>query len=89
MLAAAVRAAGGNDAATSREGTSGTVVTVIRARDEADSLEIATETCRGRSCGVFTRDVDRGCVLPSAPGPAMTHVNDSPVNDHANAVFPG
>ncbi len=72
----------GNDVATPRE-VSGPVITIIRARDEADALRIANDTY-GLSSAVFTRDTDRGVRFALQVDAGMTHVNDSSVNDDAN-----
>ena len=79
----------GNDAATAREEVFGPVITIIRARDETDALEIANDTECGRSSAVFTRDIDRGVRFALQVEAGMTHVNDSPVNDDANTAFGG
>ena len=74
----------GNDVATFREDVFGPVITIIRARDEADALRIANDTSCGRSSAVFTRDIDRGVRFALQVDAGMMHVNDSPVNDDAN-----
>jgi aldehyde dehydrogenase (NAD+) len=79
----------GNDVATSREEVFGPVITIIRARDEADALRIANDTSYGLSSAVFTRDVERGVRFALRVDAGMTHVNDSPVNDDANTAFGG
>jgi aldehyde dehydrogenase (NAD+) len=79
----------GNDAATAREEVFGPVVTIIRARDEADALKIANNTEYGLSSAVFTRDIDRGVRFALQVDAGMTHVNDSAVNDDANTAFGG
>jgi aldehyde dehydrogenase (NAD+) len=79
----------GNDVATSREEVSGPVITIIRARDEADALRISNETSCGLSSAVFTRDLERGVRFALQVDTGMTHVNDSPVNDDANTRASG
>jgi aldehyde dehydrogenase (NAD+) len=79
----------GHDAATAREEVFGPVITIIRARDEADALRIANDTEYGLSSAVFTRDIDRGVRFALQVDSGMTHVNDSPVNDDANTAFGG
>jgi aldehyde dehydrogenase (NAD+) len=79
----------GGDVATAREEVSGPVTTVIRARDADDALRIANATCGGLSSAVFTQDTDRGVRFALQVRAGMTHVNDSPVNDDANAAFGG
>jgi aldehyde dehydrogenase (NAD+) len=79
----------GNDVATSREEVFGPVITIIRARDEADALSIANDAEYGLSSAVFTRDIERGVRFALRVDAGMTHVNDSPVNDDANTAFGG
>jgi aldehyde dehydrogenase (NAD+) len=74
----------GHDVATSQEEVFGPVITIIRARNEADALRIANDTPHGLSSTVFTRDIDRGVRFALQVDAGMTHVNDSPVNDDAN-----
>lgn len=80
---------GTNDVATVREEVFGPAITVIRARGEKDTLEIANDTEYGLSGAVFTRDVDRGVPFARRIAAGMTHVNDSPVHDDANTAFGG
>lgn len=80
---------GTNDVATAREEVFGPVITVIRADDEADALDIANDTPYGLSSAVFSRDVDRAVRFARRIDAGMTHVNDAPVNDDANTAFGG
>ena len=79
----------GSDTAAAREGISGPVVTIIRARDEADALKIANQAGRNRSSAVFTRDVDRGVRFALRVEASLTHVNDAAVNDDTLTAFAG
>jgi aldehyde dehydrogenase (NAD+) len=79
----------GNHVAASREEVSGPVITIIRARDEADAVRIANETSCGLSSAVFTRDLERGVRFALQVNAGMTHVNDSLVNDDANTKASG
>ena len=79
----------GSDTAAARDGISGPVVTIIRARDEADALKIANQAGRNRSSAVFTRDVDRGVRFALRVEASLTHVNDAAVNDDTLAAFAG
>ena len=79
----------GNDTAAAREGIPGPVVTIIRARDEADALKITNQTGGHRSSAVFTRDVDRGVRFALRAGTGLTHVNDAVVNDDTLTAFAG
>jgi aldehyde dehydrogenase (NAD+) len=78
-----------NDVATAREEVFGPVMTVIRAKDEADALRLANDTEYGLSSAVFSSDVDRAVRFARRVDAGMTHVNDSPVNDDANTAFGG
>lgn len=76
----------GNNMATVREEMSGPVTSIIRAQDEQDALRIANDTSGGRSSAVFTADIERGVRFALRVETGMTHVNDSVVNDDANAA---
>jgi len=80
---------GTNDVATAAEEVFGPVITIVKARDEADALRIANDTEYGLSSAVFTRDVDRGTRFALGVDAGMTHVNDAPVNDDPNTAFGG
>lgn len=69
---------------TAREEVPGPVITVIRARDEQDALDIAKATGCGRRSAVFTRDADRGVRFALRAGAAMTHINGSPFSGDAS-----
>ncbi len=79
----------GSGTATAREGISGPVVTIIRARDEAEALTIANQAGRHRSSAVFTRDVERGVRFALRAEAGLTHVNDAAVNDDTLTAFAG
>ncbi len=76
----------GNDVATAREGVFGPVMTIIRADDESDALRLANDTPYGWSSAVFGGDVERGVRFAWRIDAAMTHINDSPVNDDAGTA---
>jgi aldehyde dehydrogenase (NAD+) len=80
---------GTNDVATARNEVFGPVVTIIRAKDEADALAIANDTEYGLSSAVFTEDTLRGVDFALQVEAGMTHVNDSPLNDENNTAFGG
>ena len=80
---------GDNHCATAREEVFGPVMTVIRAKGEADALRLANDTEYGLSSAVFSRDVGRAVRFARRIDAGMTHVNDSPVNDDANTAFGG
>ena len=80
---------GSNDVASAKNEMFGPVVTIIRARDEADALAIANDTEYGLSSAVFTEDTLRGVNFALQVEAGMTHVNDSPLNDENNTAFGG
>ncbi|NEK86325.1 aldehyde dehydrogenase family protein [Blastococcus saxobsidens] len=80
---------GDNTVASARQEMFGPVVTIIRARDEADALAIANDTEYGLSSAVFTEDTLRGVNFALRVEAGMTHVNDSPLNDENNTAFGG
>ena len=80
---------GGNHVATAREEVFGPVITIIRAEDEDDALDIANDSDFGLSSAVFTRDRERGVRFALRIDAGMTHVNDSPVNEDPNTAFGG
>jgi aldehyde dehydrogenase (NAD+) len=80
---------GGNDVATAQEEVFGPVMTVIKASNEDEALQIANDTEYGLSSAVFSRDVERAARFARRIRAGMTHINDSPVNDDANTAFGG
>lgn len=78
-----------SDLAAAREEPCGPVITVIRARDEQDALEIADDTPDGRPGAVFTGDAERGVRFALRARGRMTYVNDSPAHDDAGTAFGG
>lgn len=67
----------------------GPLVGLIRARDEAHALELANATEFGLSSAVFSTNLERAVTFARKVRAGMTHVNDIPVNDEANAPFGG
>lgn len=67
----------------------GPLVGLLRARDEAHALELANASEFGLSSAVFTRSLERGVSFARQVRAGMTHINDVPVNDEANAPFGG
>lgn len=67
----------------------GPLVGLLRARDEAHALELANASEYGLSSAVFSRDLERAVRFARQLRAGMTHVNDIPVNDEANAPFGG
>lgn len=62
---------------------------VIKARDEAQALQLANATEYGLSSAVFTRDLERGVRFANGIVAGMTHINDISVDDQTNAPFGG
>ena len=67
----------------------GPLVGLLRAQDEAHALELANASEFGLSSAVFTRNLERGVHFARQIRAGMTHINDIPVNDEANAPFGG
>ncbi|MGY4816766.1 aldehyde dehydrogenase family protein [Pseudomonas chlororaphis subsp. piscium] len=67
----------------------GPLVGLLRARDEAHALELANASEFGLSSAVFSRNLERGVNFARQIRAGMTHINDIPVNDEANAPFGG
>ncbi|WP_018077085.1 aldehyde dehydrogenase family protein [Thiobacillus denitrificans] len=72
-----------------REEIFGPLVSIQSARDAEHALELANRSEYGLSSAVFTRDLSRGVQFAQRLRAGMTHVNDMPVNDEANAPFGG
>ena len=69
--------------------TFGPVACIIKARDENHALGIVNSSDYGLSSAVFTGDPERGVRFARKVEAGMTHVNDIPVADLANAPFGG
>ena len=67
----------------------GPLVGLLRARDEAHALELANDSEFGLASAVFTGNLERGVNFARQVCAGMTHINDVPVNDEANAPFGG
>ena len=77
------------DMEIAREEIFGPLVGIQSARDAEHALELANDSEYGLSSAVFTGDVARGIEFARRVRAGMTHVNDMPVNDDANAPFGG
>ncbi|KAF1054487.1 MAG: 4-hydroxybenzaldehyde dehydrogenase (NADP(+)) [Stenotrophomonas maltophilia] len=77
------------DMEIARDEIFGPLIGLLRARDEAHALELANASEYGLSSAVFSRDLERGVAFARKVRAGMTHVNDIPVNDEANAPFGG
>ena len=89
LLAPHVYGEVGPDMEIARDEIFGPLIGLLRARDEAHALELANASEYGLSSAVFTRDLERGVAFARKVRAGMTHVNDIPVNDEANAPFGG
>jgi len=67
----------------------GPLVGLLRARDEAHALELANASEFGLSSAVFSRNLERAVRFARQVRAGMSHINDIPVNDEANAPFGG
>lgn len=67
----------------------GPVVGIQSARNAEHALELANCTEHGLSSAVFTGDMERGLHFARRIRAGMTHINDMPVHDEANAPFGG
>ena len=72
-----------------REESFGPVVAIIRARDEAQAVELANDTEYGLSAALFTRDIARGLKLAKQIKSGICHINGPTVNDEAQMPFGG
>jgi benzaldehyde dehydrogenase (NAD) len=72
-----------------REESFGPVVAVIRAKDEAQAIELANDTEYGLSAAVFTRDTARGLRVARQIKSGMCHINGPTVHDEAQMPFGG
>jgi acyl-CoA reductase-like NAD-dependent aldehyde dehydrogenase len=72
-----------------REESFGPVVGIIRAKDEAQAIELANDTEYGLSASIFTRDVAEGLRLARQIKSGICHVNGPTVHDEAQMPFGG
>ncbi|NLC36706.1 MAG: aldehyde dehydrogenase family protein [Alcaligenaceae bacterium] len=77
------------DMEIAKEEIFGPLVGIQSARDAAHALELANNSDYGLSSAVFTSDIARGMQFAQGLRAGMTHINDMPVNDEANAPFGG
>jgi benzaldehyde dehydrogenase (NAD) len=72
-----------------REESFGPVVGIIRAKDEAQAIELANDTEYGLSASIFTRDIAKGLRLARQIRSGICHVNGPTVHDEAQMPFGG
>lgn len=78
-----------NDMATACNEVFGPVISIIRAKDEADAIAIANDTEYGLSGSVFTKDLYHGILVGKQMDTGMVHVNDQSINDEPHVMFGG
>ncbi|MDT4832527.1 4-hydroxybenzaldehyde dehydrogenase (NADP(+)) [compost metagenome] len=89
LLAPHVYGEVGPEMEIARDEIFGPLIGLLRARDEEHALALANASEYGLASAVFTRDLERGVAFARKVRAGMTHVNDIPVNDEANAPFGG
>lgn len=67
----------------------GPLLSIIRAKDEADAIRIANDSEYGLSAAVFTRDSARGLQVARQIRSGICHVNGPTVADEAQMPFGG
>jgi benzaldehyde dehydrogenase (NAD) len=72
-----------------REESFGPVVGIIRAKDEAQAIELANDTEYGLTASIFTRDIAKGLRLARQIRSGICHVNGPTVHDEAQMPFGG
>ena len=72
-----------------RDESFGPVVSMIRAKDEADAIRIANDSEYGLSAAVFTADSARGLKVARQIKSGICHVNGPTVADEAQMPFGG
>ena len=72
-----------------REESFGPVTAIIRAKDEAEAIELANDTEYGLSAAVFTRDITRGLAVARQIKSGICHINGPTVHDEAQMPFGG
>jgi benzaldehyde dehydrogenase (NAD) len=72
-----------------REESFGPVVGIVRARDEAQAIELANDTEYGLTASIFTRDIAKGLRLARQIKSGICHVNGPTVHDEAQMPFGG
>jgi len=77
------------DMEIAREEIFGPLVGIQCAKNAEHALELANNTRYGLSSAVFTGSIERGVRFAQGIKAGMTHINDMPVNDEANAPFGG
>lgn len=72
-----------------REESFGPAVSVIRAADSEDALQLANDSCYGLSAGLITNDLQKAFDLSLRLESGMVHINDSSIMDEPHVPFGG
>ena len=78
-----------NDMETACNEVFGPVISIIRAKDEADAISISNDTEYGLSGSVFTKDLYHGIQVAQKLDTGMVHINDQSINDEPHVMFGG
>lgn len=76
-----------NDMPAARNEMFGPMVSILRARDEAEAIAIANDTDYGLSNSVFGRDVYHAMSVAGKLESGMVHINDQSIGDEAHVMF--
>jgi acyl-CoA reductase-like NAD-dependent aldehyde dehydrogenase len=77
------------DSVLAREKSFGPIAPILRAKNEADALELASASDYELSSAVYCGDPERGVRFAQAVEAGITHVNDTSLVDEAHAAFVG
>ncbi|MGE5548561.1 MAG: aldehyde dehydrogenase family protein [Solirubrobacterales bacterium] len=78
-----------SDMVVYRDETFGPLVSVIKAKDSEEALEIANDSCYGLSAAVITNDLQKAMDLSLRLESGAVHVNDSTIYDEPHVPFGG
>lgn len=78
-----------NDMPTAKNEVFGPVISVLRAENEKDAIEIANDTSYGLSNSVYTSDIYHGIEVAKQMESGMVHVNDQSINFEPHIMFGG
>ncbi|MDX8045821.1 aldehyde dehydrogenase family protein [Gracilibacillus sp. S3-1-1] len=65
------------------------VVSIMKAKDDQEIMEIVNDSSYGLSGAVHTQDIERGTQLAKQMETGMIHINDGTINDEPNVAFGG
>jgi vanillin dehydrogenase len=71
------------------EETFGPVAPVFVVRDVEEAIEVANDTVYGLSCGIITRDLQKGLAIADRIESGMVHINESSTADEPHVPFGG